>query len=301
MELRHLRYFVAVAEAGSVVSAAKALNLAQPALSRQIMALERLVGVTLFERLPHGVRLTKAGRAFLAEARRALTAARRAVARARDGAEVQADRLRIAYGELLAYWAKVADALQRYRTAHPIVDLRAVQMAGPLMPAALREDRADLAIVGVAKWPVRGLDGVRLIDAAQNGVLVPANHPVARNDRVRLADLAPLTWYHLPADATLGCFEAARAYLGERGLRANHRAVRAGSFGGLIQIAAGNAFCFADPVLGATIPAQAPSIVYRPFIDEPVPVWLALLWKKGQRAKPVLDFIDIAQAACRKR
>src|SRR5262249_6536480 len=149
------------------------------------------VGVTLFERLPHGVRLTKAGKAFLAEARRALSAAGRAVARARDDADVPHDFLNVGYGELLAYWSLVAGLFQRYRTAHPIIEMNATQMPGPHMAAALRDGRIDIAIVAVAKWPVRGLDGIRLVDVKQTGALLPANHPIAARDRVRFADLAP--------------------------------------------------------------------------------------------------------------
>src|ERR1700719_1290367 len=76
MELRHLRYFVAVAEAGSLtVAAEKKLHTAQPSLSRQIRDLEYEVGVSLMNRSVHGIELTAAGRAFLDHARLALTQA----------------------------------------------------------------------------------------------------------------------------------------------------------------------------------------------------------------------------------
>jgi DNA-binding transcriptional LysR family regulator len=299
VELRHLRYFVAVAEAGSIVHAARELNVAQPALSRQIQNLERLVGVTLLERLPHGVRVTRAGRAFLAEARRTLAAARRAVSRARDGAEVDSERLRIAFSELLTYWRPIADVFRRFRVQHPMVELTVTQSPGSLMTAALREERIDLAIIGVSKWPVRGLDGVRLLDATQTGVLLPADHPVAKRERISLADLSPLTWYHLPSEATLGVFEHSLSEMGKRGLRVRHKTARAGGFAGLPQIAAGNGFAFANGVLASAVTSATESIVYRPFIEPPFPVWLALLWKKRHRVRPLLDFVDLAQRACK--
>src|SRR3989441_1088004 len=98
MELRHLRYFVAVSEEGSFLRAAGRLRVAQPALSKQIRDLEREVGVALFHRLPRGIRLTPAGEAFLVEARGTLTAAGRAVTSARGAAKDGASDLEFAHG-----------------------------------------------------------------------------------------------------------------------------------------------------------------------------------------------------------
>src|SRR5712672_702462 len=88
MELRHLRYFIAVAEEGSLTLAAeKRLHTAQPSLSRQIRDLEKEVGVPLISRSVHGIKLTAAGRAFLDHARLALTQAEAAAEAARRAAQ----------------------------------------------------------------------------------------------------------------------------------------------------------------------------------------------------------------------
>src|SRR6059058_1857407 len=103
MELRHLRYFVAVAEERSFVNAARRVRVAQPAISKQIHDLEGELGVALFHRLPRGVRLTRAGETFLVDARRTLDAAEHAVVSARGAAEGGVSDLAFAHGELAVY------------------------------------------------------------------------------------------------------------------------------------------------------------------------------------------------------
>ena len=129
MELRHLRYFVAVAEEHSFVRAARRLRVAQPALSKQIHDLETELGVTLFDRLPRGVRLTAGGQAFLAEARSTLEAAGRAVTVARSAAKNGACDLEFAHGELAVYTPIIEDLLAAFRESHPEAQVRVSSMS----------------------------------------------------------------------------------------------------------------------------------------------------------------------------
>ena len=99
MELRHLRYFVAVAEELNFGRAAERLRIAQPPLSRQVRDLERELGTALFERVPRGVELTPAGRAFLPEARLTLAQAERAQRTAQRAAQGETGRLRVGFVE----------------------------------------------------------------------------------------------------------------------------------------------------------------------------------------------------------
>src|SRR3954466_9311832 len=119
MELRHLRYFVAVAEEGSFSGAAPRLRVAQPALSKQIRDLEVELGTVLLERGPRGVILTAAGRAFLVEARHTLDVASRAVAFARGAAVGRDSPLRFAHGEVAAYGTALENLLAAFRDANP--------------------------------------------------------------------------------------------------------------------------------------------------------------------------------------
>src|SRR5712671_996663 len=99
MELRHLRYFVAVGEAQHYGRAAQRLRVAQPALSRQIQDLEEEMGFKLFDRLPRGVKISAAGKLFLEDARRILQQVNEATARAGRVARGQSGTLRVGVSE----------------------------------------------------------------------------------------------------------------------------------------------------------------------------------------------------------
>src|SRR5919112_6268649 len=115
MELRHLRYFIAVAEELHFGRAAERLHIAQPPLSRQIRDLERELGAALFERVPRGVELTPAGRAFLPEARLTLAQAERAQRTAQRAAHGETGRLRVGFAEAATYPAVLPQVLGFFR------------------------------------------------------------------------------------------------------------------------------------------------------------------------------------------
>src|SRR5678816_3113889 len=108
MELRHLRYFVAVGEEQHYNRAAERLRVAQPALSRQIQSLEEEIGFKLFDRLPRGVKLSVAGLCFMEDARRILEQVSQATARAKRVASGQSGTLRVGFVCLL-YTSDAAD------------------------------------------------------------------------------------------------------------------------------------------------------------------------------------------------
>jgi DNA-binding transcriptional LysR family regulator len=146
MELRHLRYFLAVVDAQSLTSAATKLRVAQPALSRQIRDLEDEVGVPLFLRSSLGVVLTSAGKMFLGDARALLASANAAVAKLKAFAHGELGELRIGYAatptlELLP------PALAAFRAEFPNVNVLLHDLAGDEITDGLREGRLDLAVV----------------------------------------------------------------------------------------------------------------------------------------------------------
>lgn len=186
MELRHLRYFVAVAEEENITRAAERLHLSQPPLSRQIRDLEEEVGVPLLERNARSVRLTEAGRVFLEEARIVLWRASQAVTAARAaGKKIE---LHLGYapsptGEFLS------PLLQAFEKAIPQARVVLHDLSSSEMLAGLRSGRlhATLMVEPAGRLP-RGLRFERL-RASPIGVIVSKSHPLAKRRRVAKADV----------------------------------------------------------------------------------------------------------------
>lgn len=143
MELRHLRYFVGVAELGSVSRAAEKLFIAQPALSAQIRQLEEELGVRLFVRLPRGVRLTQAGESFLGDAKAILARAQQATVRARERQSGQRATLRLGLVPSTTH-SVLPGLLQRVRDSGLVANIEAREMITSRQLQALRNDEIDL-------------------------------------------------------------------------------------------------------------------------------------------------------------
>jgi DNA-binding transcriptional LysR family regulator len=293
MELRHLRYFVAVAEEGSFLRAAGRLRVAQPALSKQIRDLEREVGVKLFDRLPRGARLTAAGEHFLGNARHALESAARAVATARR--TDSASGLKFAHSELYVYTPVLLKVLAAFRQASPETLLRMVRIDDVDQHAALREQRVDVAATFVGTWPVPGLEALQLADCTVTGVLLPATHPLAAQPRIRLKDLSDLVWLHPSQHSRPEVYRVLRTALESRGLVPTRHRGRRGDIEANIPIAAGDAWALANPAVAALYADMDGSIVHRPFVDPPIPLWFALVWLGDSPSPLVQTLVEVAR------
>jgi DNA-binding transcriptional LysR family regulator len=186
MELRHLRYFVAIAEERSFTRAAERLWIAQPGLSQQMRGLERELGVQLLERHPRGISLTEAGELFLERARIALAATDAAAA---TGGDLQAGvigsvRLGMAGGP---GWPLTSDFLQRFSRERSGVELSVVQGYGGTLWRDLRDGRLDALLTPAGG----GAAGMRALDlgASEWAVLIGARHPLAGIGPVAAGDL----------------------------------------------------------------------------------------------------------------
>ena len=195
MELRHLRYFVAVAEELSFRRAAERLHLAQPPLSSQIKGLESELGVQLFERSTRSVKLTAAGRVFLDEARAVLLAAGRAEQNVRNSQHGLIGTLRL--GVLPpAATPRLAGILRTYRKKFPGVHFSMYELTSIEQLQRLRADQLD---VGLVRPPLvfPELD-CRFLEESPMALAVHAGHRLAKSRRIRWKDFhnEPLVMMH---------------------------------------------------------------------------------------------------------
>lgn len=186
MELRQLRYFVAVAETGNISRAAQKLFLTQPALSRQIKALEEELGQCFLERQAHSIRLTRAGEALLHVARDLLQRADALPERIR--AAGQSVRLRVGYAPSLAS-GLLAVAVEQFKQIHPAAGVELFDLATREMLAGLEDDTLDVALTVGQERESRGLKWTPLLRTPWQ-LAVHRQHPLARRTRVTSSEVA---------------------------------------------------------------------------------------------------------------
>src|ERR1700761_7949673 len=191
MELRHLRYFVAVAEEGSLtVAAEKRLHTAQPSLSRQIRDLEYEVGVPLLTRSVHGIALTAGGRAFLDHARLALTQSEAAIEAARRASQPAKQVFAIGFttGQEVD-WLPRATSLLRGELAN--IEIRVSSDHSATLVNELVQGKLDIAILRAEK--VADIE-IRVIAQEPLVAILPSDHRLARRKTVDVRDFAGETY-----------------------------------------------------------------------------------------------------------
>ncbi|MEO5690341.1 MAG: LysR substrate-binding domain-containing protein [Burkholderiaceae bacterium] len=203
MELRHLRYFVAVAEELHFTRAAARLNIAQPPLSQQIRALEQQLGVQLFERTRRSVRLTDAGHALLERARELLAATQALPQHLQRIARGEVGQLRIGFSSTLPLTKVLRDVVAEHRRTHPDVALHLREMHSQLQFEHLR--RGDLD-VGLVRYNEGAPEGVRLTLLRRDPLrlVVPAPHRFARRKSVTIVECRDEAFIGFPGDAGTG-------------------------------------------------------------------------------------------------
>ena len=300
MELRHLRYFVAVAEELHFGRAAERLNIAQPPLSRQIRDLERELGTALFERGPRGAELTPAGRAFLPEARLTLAQAERAQRTAQRAAKGETGRLRVGFVDAATNSGILPDVLAFFRMHLPAIGLSLFEL-DPLQQAeALRDGRIDL---GIVQSPPADADRWLRVESVYEEPVVaalPQGHRLTSRARLSLADFADEPFILFPRYAAPALYDdiMARCRAARFTPRVMQEAAAWHTVTSLVSAGVGVAF-----VPRSLSRSRQPGVTYRPVRDLRANVGLWTISKRGEtspvRQRFVTALKTVAQARSR--
>jgi DNA-binding transcriptional LysR family regulator len=288
MELRHLRYFVAVGEEQHYGRASRRLRVAQPALSRQIQDLEEELGFKLFERLPRGVKLSAAGELFLQDARRILREVSEAAVRAARVARGQSGTLRVGFAENASWGGVVPDSFRRFREQRPDAVLQLQPAASFEQLEAIRSGRLDAGFVNFMPKADPELDHIDV--AVQHVELaVPRRHPLTSLKKLRLRDLAGEAFIWFPRWTSPAFFDQMMDACYRGGLK-SPRIVQEGlneaTILSLVSTGLGLGW-----VLGTARLRCPEAVVILPVVDLDVHLSLALAWRRDNISPLLGNFI----------
>ena len=191
IDLRLLRYFIAVAEEGHLTRAAERIGIQQPPLSQQIRLLEQELGVRLFNRLPRGMELTDSGHALLNDARALLAQLDTSIAGVRRIAQGELGRLALGFTESAALHPFIAQVIRAFRAIAPEVALHVEESNTTELVEALRQKKLDVAFI---RSPIGNAEGLVIETMLVEKMILalPAGHPLATTRGGKLRRRVPL-------------------------------------------------------------------------------------------------------------
>ena len=287
MELRHLRYFVTVAEELHFTRAALRLNIAQPPLSQQIRALETELGVQLFLRTRRSVALTDAGHALLARARDLLAVTLALPQELQRVARGETGLLRIGFSATLPLTRVLRDVVADHRRARPDVALNLREMHLQLQFDSLRRGELD---VGLVRYNERAPEGIRLEVLRRDPLrlVLPASHRFARRKSVAIAECRDEAFIGFPGDAGTGTGPLLKRLCTQAGFepRIAQEAREATTQIGLV--AAGLGIAVLPAPLGAV---RIEGVRYVPLEGEGALLVMSAATRADEASERVLDFV----------
>ncbi len=297
--LRQFRYFIAVAESGSVAAASRMLAIAQSAVTKSMQELEDELGQPLFERSSRGMSLTPQGHRFLASARKVIGAVAEATRlhRADEGTGLRGS-LAVGVTSLVAGYY-LSELLSRYRRLCPGVSVQIVEETPPFLEHLLINGELDLAImVSNALGEPQALVAETLT-RSPNRVWVASDHPLAQHEQVTLADCAAYDQVVLEADRIDDLMRAAWA---RRQLKP-HTLLKTSSLEAVRSlVGAGAGIAVLPDFLYRPWTLDAEHVDVRALRDELPTVDVGLVWRRGLALKPAAgEFIELAREGSRAR
>jgi len=291
MELRQLRYFRAVAEESNFHRAAARLRVAQPALSRQIHALEESLGVVLFERQPRGVRLSQAGETLLEDARRVLDEIARAQDRVQRVHRGQVGLIRIGFNEIAARKPYLPSLFQATRARYPDIEMKLTLLTSQPQLEAVRNGQIDAGFL-FHRPADRELLSLA-VDEDDYAVAMPSSHKLATRKRIYLSDMRDQPFIMMSQHSNRVLYDRLIAACVAGGLvpRQVHEANNEFAIVNLVAAGVGLAF------INRSFAHAVSDVVLRVIEDLSVPVRLELVWRQDNRSAALARFVETVAAS----
>ena len=290
MELRHLRYFIAVAEELHFGRAAERLGISQPPLSQQIQALEEEIGARLFERTNRRVELTDAGRLFLDESRQVLAQVDKAVLLARRAHLGELGELKIGFTSSAPFTSTIPSSIHAFRKAYPDVHLDLQEMSSRQVLKALLEESLQVGVIRPLALP----DAVHWGELFREplGAVLRADHPLAAGseDGLAIAALAEEPFVFFPRSYGTGLYDQVIALTRQAGFspRIAQEASEAMTIIGLVSAGLGVS------ILPASFRrTRVDGVVYRTLSDPEATTAVWLVRRQNEGSPLALSFIDL--------
>lgn len=290
MELRHLRYFIAVAEELHFGRAARQLGISQPPLSQQIQALEQELGARLFERTNRRVELSEAGRLFLEEARLVLAQVDRAADVARRAQLGELGEMKIGFTSSAPFNSSLPKAIYAFRQAYPAVHLNLQEMSSKSVADALLDETIEIGLMRPLALP-DSLSVVELLREPLVAVLSVA-HPLAQAEQmgIELKELATEPFVFFPRSYGSGLYAQFLSLARQAGFNP-HIAQEAGEAMTIIGLVAAG---LGVSVLPASFQwMRIEGVVYRPLLDPGAVTAVWLVQRKGQPTAMAQAFTEL--------
>ena len=290
MELRQLRYFIAVAEELSFSKGAQRAGVSQPPLSRQIANLEAELGARLFDRDKHSVRLTEAGRVYYAEAIKTLAAVDRTVHMTQRAAKGLTGSLSLGFGGSVAY-TFAPSALRKFRDLYPGVELSLHNTPMTSQLDRLKEQSTD---VGFVMLPVQDKSlQTRLLLRDPLVVVAPVGHPLTKSKTVGLRAIEPYELIMFPRGGGFGFFSHIMAICKKAGFVPTVAQEVAPMESVIGLVAAGVGISVVPSVAKRLL---ITGVQYRPLHEDYAVMEFAMAWRKDNTSPVVRAFVDLMSA-----
>ncbi|NRF65964.1 LysR family transcriptional regulator [Aquincola sp. S2] len=297
--LRQFRYFVAVAETGSVAAASRMLAIAQSALTKSLGELESELGSALFVRSSRGMTLTPQGHRFLGSARKVIGAVADAVRlHAEETSAGVTGTLSIGVTSLVAGYY-LSELLSRFRRLCPGVQVLVTEETPPFLEHLLINGEVDVAIMVCSALGEPQALLVEVLTRSANRVWLPSNHVLAEQEELTLADCATQDQVVLEADR----IDELMARVWARHYLKPHVLLRTSSLEAVRSlVGAGAGIAVLPDFLYRPWTLDAEHVEARALRDEVPTVDVGLVWRRGSGLKPAAqEFIDLAREQSRSR